>query len=667
MMSAMTADSDRHLRARNLALFQRGAPDIHARLVAARGRGRKAVPPPAQPPTVARYTIAPPMRDGVDAHTFRFLADALGRATDDGIAFFAGPRSPESYFLVVVGVGDGGPLLATLDRVRPHCVVVVEPDAAALARSLDTVDWTAVFHAVHARKGALHFLIEDDANRVSANAWRLMRRTNPAAADGFTVVGFDHPELARRVVRNLGDEARLVVGSLGFFHDELLMLANAHRNLGAPGAKVFKRTVDADRKAPAFVVGSGPSLDWSIGAIKAHAGEAVVVSCGSALRPLVTQGIVPDFQIEIENVNVSPLTEQVAREHDLAGVTLVTACTVDSDAVAAFDDVVYFFRTALSPYPLFCQSEDWSLPLPDPTVANAGLSFAQAAGFRDIYLFGVDFGSQLPDRHHAKDAFHHTPEAAAHRQHAGYDIEVEANFGGTCFTDRDLFGARDNAIEAIRVHGAGRRHFNCSDGVAIRGAAPTRPESLALETAATDKRDAVRAIVDGFVSGAALTGGWPGDDIARAIENFDARLTAALAAIEEFADRGFYAPLMDVLRLRSDRPDSPARSAADAVNVLFRGTLFGMLIFFEYYLSRVADPAHVNRFGAIARDALVRRFAEMKRQALDGLAGTAPRPPSGGVTAGSDERLPTLRRIGRNAVCPCGSGAKYKHCHGKAA
>jgi len=35
-------------------------------------------------------------------------------------------------------------------------------------------------------------------------------------------------------------------------------------------------------------------------------------------------------------------------------------------------------------------------------------------------------------------------------------------------------------------------------------------------------------------------------------------------------------------------------------------------------------------------------------------------PPSGGVTFVREGR-----KIGRNEACPCGSGNKYKHCHGK--
>jgi len=658
-------DLPRNLEARNLDLFRRGVPEIHARLMAAGEAADAGTDAPAPKSAhTTRFTVKAPARDDLDAHTFHFLRDTLRRAIDAGIVFFPEPRAPTAYFLIIVGVGDGERLLALLQRVQPLCVIIVEPDARRLWRSLDAVDWTAVFRAVRARKGELHFLIEDDADRVSANVWRVLRKTNPAAADGFTVVAHDHHDLARRLIRNLDDEAQLIVSGLGFFHDELLMLANAYRNLGAAGARVFKRGFDVDRSLPAFVIGSGPSLDWAIDAVKRHAGNAIMVSCGSALRPLLKNGIVPDFQIEIENMGVSPLTAQAAREHDVTGVTLVTSCTVDQAVLSVFGEVAYFFRKALSPYPLFCRSEDWSLPLPDPTVANAGLSFAQATGFRDIYLFGVDFGSQLPDRHHAKDTFHHTPEATAFR-HTAYDIEVEANFGGTCFTDRGMFAGRDNAVEAIRVYRDGRRYFNCSDGVAIRGARPLMPKDLSIAAPDVDKQTVVRDIVGGFESGAALVGDWPGDAVAGAIEAYAGQLTACLAAIESFGDRAFYLPLMKILRPQMGYLDSPEFSVGNAVNIVFRGTLLGMLIFFEYCLARVADPADVERFGAIARDELIRRFDALKALALAGLGGKAPLPPTGATTAPPDEPLPALPAIGRNADCPCGSGKRYKHCHGR--
>ena len=36
-----------------------------------------------------------------------------------------------------------------------------------------------------------------------------------------------------------------------------------------------------------------------------------------------------------------------------------------------------------------------------------------------------------------------------------------------------------------------------------------------------------------------------------------------------------------------------------------------------------------------------------------------------GATAVVEEKTPLIRKVGRNEPCPCGSGKKYKHCHGK--
>ena len=44
-----------------------------------------------------------------------------------------------------------------------------------------------------------------------------------------------------------------------------------------------------------------------------------------------------------------------------------------------------------------------------------------------------------------------------------------------------------------------------------------------------------------------------------------------------------------------------------------------------------------------------------------GLATPAMPAPAGGADPYADQGL------SRNALCPCGSGAKYKHCHGAAA
>ncbi|MCH7935515.1 MAG: DUF115 domain-containing protein [Proteobacteria bacterium] len=84
---------------------------------------------------------------------------------------------------------------------------------------------------------------------------------------------------------------------------------------------------DATRPSPAFIVGGGPSLDDGLVVIKENEGNAVIISCGSALRRLILNGITPDFRIELENLDVSPMVSRVAEDHDLTSVTILASST----------------------------------------------------------------------------------------------------------------------------------------------------------------------------------------------------------------------------------------------------------------------------------------------------------------------------------------------------
>ena len=64
---------------------------------------------------------------------------------------------------------------------------------------------------------------------------------------------------------------------------------------------------------------------------------------------------------------------------------------------------------------------------------------------------------------------------------------------------------------------------------------------------------------------------------------------------------------------------------------------------------------------APARLVLVAAVAEAPR--------TDARPPAAARVGGDDAAVRPMRRdepkLGRNDPCPCGSGKKYKHCHGQ--
>ena len=45
--------------------------------------------------------------------------------------------------------------------------------------------------------------------------------------------------------------------------------------------------------------------------------------------------------------------------------------------------------------------------------------------------------------------------------------------------------------------------------------------------------------------------------------------------------------------------------------------------------------------------------------------GTQPQPPAGPAPRQPQEPVRVEKNVGRNDPCPCGSGKKYKNCHGR--
>ena len=80
-----------------------------------------------------------------------------------------------------------------------------------------------------------------------------------------------------------------------------------------------------------------------------------------------------------------------------------------------------------------------------PTVANCGLSFAQELGCREIYFFGMDFGTKNPQVHHAKDSMYMDPtymEDNWPEYECVLNEPYPGNFGGTVYTDHTMKWAR---------------------------------------------------------------------------------------------------------------------------------------------------------------------------------------------------------------------------------
>ena len=98
--------------------------------------------------------------------------------------------------------------------------------------------------------------------------------------------------------KRIKTDSNLILSGLGFYFDETVMITNTFENLHSGDAQMTRFSRSKIRSNPVFIVASGPSLDKDIEWIKKNQDKAVVFACGSAIMPLLRNGIQPDFSVE---------------------------------------------------------------------------------------------------------------------------------------------------------------------------------------------------------------------------------------------------------------------------------------------------------------------------------------------------------------------------------
>ncbi len=569
-----------------------------------------------------RYIISPPDSTTVDAYAGEFLFNFLKRSQDDvGVTYQRRPVAGRTFFLVVYGIGLMPHFDDLFEATNPTCIMLVDPNPEFLYHTLEIFDWAEAFDRVEAKGGNIAFSISDQPEKMSLDIRIWLRTTNPCSVDGtIQFMHYNHP-VFQRIRQILHDDKDIFLSGLGFFYDETIMIRNAHANLYGGETKVYLRPNDDARiDVPVFVIGSGPSIDKDIEFLRANRDKAVYITCGSALRVLTVNGIVPDFHVEIENINVEPIISQVAKYCDLSSVNLVTASTVDQTIIPFFKNVQYYFRASLSPFPIFCETERRCLRFPSPTVVNAGASFAQEVGFRKIYLFGTDMGTKNRALHHSKHGYQYTEEhdklleAGKFRMPAPYTDPVPGNFGGTAYTSTDMYWTIDMLKILFTRHNKGRTYFNCSDGAYIDGTLPQPSKLLKLPDIGDAKDKAVAKVLEAFpvYTQEMFNIAWRDEDFISSWEAYLNDVRGILGDYDTFEEKGY---LMRINHLLTQ----PYGRLAKAMAVLVRGTIWQILMAFEFYDSRCDDDERRADIHRVAHEEMLKILDKMEGIAIEKL------------------------------------------------
>lgn len=517
----------------------------------------------------------------------------------------------QSTFLVVLGLGLGHHLTELVRTTGARWVIIVEPFSGFIEHSHHVVDWPEIFELIEQREGDIYFVTDLDPSQMTGAIARYMRKHGTPYIDGTWI--FTHYPLwafAEARKRLLGAAANMFA-QCGFFEDEIVMTANAAVNFSSHPFWLINAERRHQRPETAVVVGAGPSLDEAIEKLREIRDRVVIFSAGTALRPLLRNGIIPDFHCELENgPQVLEVLQEAAKHGDLSQIKLIASASIEPGVLRLFGDQFLFFREISSPTAFF-RGEFKSIRLGVPTCVNTALCVASFLGFTNFLLFGTDCGVRPGRPDHAvdtvyRDVWKMSPDIAA-----TYPLEVEGNFGGIAMTNWVYDSCRRMLVEAIAAYGLSV--INCSDGALIPGTTPKVPEAVEV---GGDPIDRERLFAD---LKNALIAFQPGE----ILRSFDVTAIAK-------KNRALYKDLRQLIdRFDPDEPDFAGVYAAFSTfeetagekyahtHLIGEGTVVALPRIAMYSGSRIADPVLRRRLYKIFLDYLRVSFDEMERDTED--------------------------------------------------
>jgi hypothetical protein len=264
----------------------------------------------------------------------------------------------------------------------------------------------------------------------------------------------------------------------GTSEDESVGVKNAIKNANYPRLKSSQK-IDA----PIVVVGNGASLDSLYDFLRKNEKKALIFSAGTALKPLLSAGIKPDFHIEIERMGH---LANILSDAPIGDIPLICADLVDPSTLTSAKESYVFARDSSAASAFSEKKINFSSPI----VGNAAFSLALEFS-NEVYICGLDVGFRRDTKMHAKKSFYEKlKDDSAER------LPTRGNFSGDVYTNSLLSSSRA-AIEAAIAINPNAKVFNLSDGAFIIGAKPLRPNEAQIAYDG-DKNEAIAAIKSCF-------------------------------------------------------------------------------------------------------------------------------------------------------------------------
>lgn len=403
---------------------------------------------------------------------------------------------------IVFGIGLGYHIEMLIERVTFDHLYVCEPNLDWFYASLYVTDWAKILNSIFSNGGFLVLNLGASYQDFTADYLNELRDKGSFYAANALIYQHYPSEALSKIIEQFQHDFHMLTVGWGFFDDGVISIAHDYHNLKnqVPLLKKGAQLPRSLNEVPVFICANGPSLDYSLDIIKQYQDKAVIFACGSAIVPLLQNGIVPDFHFEIERTRFTTdwLVRFVSAE-DLAKINFLTANIMHPGAFKLFKWAGMAYKqtepgTVLSHLFVPGGFDYAELKFCNPLVGNTAMSYACMLGFREAFLFGTDNGYRKREHHHSKHSVYYDEDGNEKPQIAELvragEIKVEGNFGGEVYSTA-FFNTGRFYLECLLKLYPKLQAYNTADGAAIKGAGPLQIDDLLLMQSRHQKHEVV--------------------------------------------------------------------------------------------------------------------------------------------------------------------------------
>lgn len=369
--------------------------------------------------------------------------------------------------IAFIGTGLGFHIDHLFNQYQIRSILIFEPSADVFYAMLHCVDVSEWFNRCQALGGRLTFKIGGSEQQFINDIYQFS--TDEGAFNLVQMYLYRHyfSDKTKDTLKLLGEMEHRFKSGWGFCEDEIIGITHTLQNIEKNGASILlEKTPSTIDNKPVFIIGNGPSLDDSLAYLKENQENAIIISSGTSLKPLLSNGIIPDLHVEQERPkSIEQWVKKAGHEEVLKSIPLICLNTVAPGILSLFNGAYVALKAGDVGSTLvkqYLSNEFKELYYSNPTVTNTSTAIAVALGFKTLYLFGVDYGFRAEGVHHAQGSIY---QDIKDFKLTG-EFKAPANFGGEVITMRNYDHSR-GVLEMLLEKNPDVKCVNTSDGMAI--------------------------------------------------------------------------------------------------------------------------------------------------------------------------------------------------------